>query len=71
MRREWYMYYHILSTCTNSYMTLNTGGSHRAVEIMTSASVLIGNSIKKLTVIIKKAGISTGQITVRVRKGTA
>src|SRR5688572_31882238 len=52
-------------------MTLNTGGSHRAGEIMTSASVLIGNSIKKLTVILKKAGNPTGTITVRVRKGTA
>jgi hypothetical protein len=38
---------------------------------MTSASTLIGNSIKKLTVILKKAGNPTGQITVRVRKGTA
>ena len=56
---------------TNSYMTLNTGGNHRAGEIMTSASVLIGNSIKKLTVILKKAGSPTGTITVRVRKGTA
>ena len=55
----------------NSYMTLNTGGNHRAGEIMTSASVLIGNSIKKLTVILKKAGNPTGTITVRVRKGTA
>ena len=52
-------------------MTLNTGRSHRAGEIMSSASVLIGNSIKKLTVILKKAGSPTGQITVRVRKGTA
>ena len=38
---------------------------------MTPASVLIGNSIKKLTVILKKAGNPTGTITVRVRKGTA
>ena len=38
---------------------------------MTSASVLIGNSIKKLTVILKKAGNPTGTITVRVRKGSA
>ena len=54
----------------NSYITLNTGGNHRAGEIMTSASVLIGNSIKKLTVILKKAGNPTGTITVIVRKGT-
>ena len=62
---------YILRPVTNSYMTLNTGGNHRAGEIMTSASVLIGNSIKKLTVILKKAGSPTGTITVRVRKGTA
>jgi hypothetical protein len=52
-------------------MTLNLGANHRAGEIMTSASVLIGNSIKKLTVILKKAGKPSGLITVRVRKGTA
>jgi hypothetical protein len=50
---------------------LNSGGFHRAGEIMTPASVLIGNSIKKLTVKLKKAGNTTGVITVRVRKGTA
>jgi hypothetical protein len=55
---------------TNSYMVLNTGGSHRAGEIMTSASTLIGNSIKKLTVKLKKAGNPTGTITILVRKGT-
>jgi hypothetical protein len=49
---------------------LNTGGSHRAGEIMTSASTLIGNSIKKLTLILKKTGNPTGTITVLVRKGT-
>ena len=31
----------------DSYMTLNTGGSNRAGEIMTPSSVLIGNSVKK------------------------
>jgi hypothetical protein len=51
-------------------MVLATGSSHRAGEIMTPASVLIGNSIKKLTVILKKAGSPTGTITVLVRKGT-
>jgi hypothetical protein len=55
---------------TSSYMVLGTGSSHRAGEIMTSASVLIGNSIKKLTVILKKAGNPTGTISVVVRKGT-
>jgi hypothetical protein len=56
---------------TNSYIALNTGSFHRAGEIMTPASVLIGNSIKKLTVKLKKAGNPTGMITVRVRKGAA
>jgi Domain of unknown function (DUF1929)/Bacterial Ig domain len=55
---------------TTSYIPLNTGSNHRAGEIMTSASVLIGNSIKKLTVKLKKAGNPTGTITVLVRNGT-
>jgi hypothetical protein len=55
---------------TNSYIPLNSGGTHRAGEIMTSASVLVGNSIKKLTVKLKKAGNPTGTISVVVRKGT-
>ena len=54
----------------NSYIALNTGGSNRAGEIMTPSSVLIGNSVKKLTVILKKAGNTSGPITVVVRKGT-
>src|SRR5215216_481130 len=55
---------------SNSYMILNTGGSNRAGELMTSASTLIGNSVKKVSVILKKAGNATGTITVLVRKGT-
>ena len=55
---------------TNSYIVLGTGGNHRAGEIMTPASVLIGNSVKKITVILKKAGNTSGTITALVRKGT-
>ena len=51
-------------------MILNSGSNHRVGEIMTPASTLIGNSLKKLTVILKKAGSPTGTITVLVRKGT-
>ena len=39
---------------TNSYIALNSGGNHRGGEIMTSSSVLIGNSIKRISVILKK-----------------
>jgi hypothetical protein len=55
---------------TNSYIVLSSGGNNRGGEIMTSASTLIGNSIKKLTVKLKKAGNPTGNINVVVRKGT-
>ena len=37
---------------------------------MTSASSLIGNSVKKVSVILKKAGNTSGPVTVLVRKGT-
>jgi hypothetical protein len=55
---------------SNSYIILGTGGNNRAGELMTSASTLIGNSVKKVSVILKKAGNATGTITVLVRKGT-
>lgn len=55
---------------TNSYMVLSSGGVHRGGEIMTSASTLIGNSVKRVSVILKKAGNTTGTITVLVRSGT-
>jgi hypothetical protein len=54
----------------NSYIALNSGGNNRAGEIMTSASSLIGNSVKKVSVILKKAGNTSGPVTVLVRKGT-
>jgi hypothetical protein len=49
---------------------LNSGGFHRAGEITTSASILIGNSVKRVSVILKKAGNPTGDIFVRFRRGT-
>jgi hypothetical protein len=55
---------------TNSYIVLNSGGYHRAGEIMTSASVLIGNSVKRVSVILKRGGGNpTGTINVTYRKG--
>ena len=54
---------------TNSYIVLNSGGYHRAGEIMTSASSLIGNSVKRVSVKLKKAGNPTGTISVVARKG--
>jgi hypothetical protein len=55
---------------SNSYIILGTGGNNRAGELMTSASTLIGNSVKKVSVILKKAGNTSGPVTVLVRKGT-
>jgi galactose oxidase-like protein len=54
---------------TNSYIVLRTGGFHRAGEITTSASTLIGNSVKRVSVILKRAGNPTGTVYVRFRRG--
>jgi surface antigen len=55
---------------TNSYMVLASGGLHRCGEITTSASTLIGNSVKRVSVILKRAGNPTGEIRVVFRRGT-
>jgi hypothetical protein len=55
---------------TNSYIVLNAGGFHRAGEITTSASTLIGNSVKRVSVILRRAGNPTGTVYVRFRRGT-
>lgn len=57
---------------TASYGTLSTGTTSviRVGEKLTSASSLIGNSIKRVTVIVKKAGNPTGPVSVVVRKGS-
>jgi len=59
------------STGSSSYMKLfnGTGGLKRAGEIMTSSSVLLGNSVKKVVVILRKSGNPTGPVNVVVRKG--
>jgi hypothetical protein len=57
-------------TGTNSYLKLYSGSLHRAGEIMTSSSVLIGQSIKKVSIVLKKSGNPTGIISVVVRKGS-
>jgi hypothetical protein len=58
-------------TGNNSYPTLATGSSKRAGEIITSASSLIGNQVKRVSVILKKSGNPTGTINVVVRKGSS
>jgi hypothetical protein len=55
---------------TNSYIVLNSGGFHRAGEVTRAASTLIGNSVKRVSVILKRAGNPTGTIFVRFRRGT-
>jgi surface antigen len=55
---------------TNSYIVLASGGFHRCGEITTSASTLIGNSVKRVSVILKRAGNPTGEIRVVFRRGT-
>ena len=55
---------------TNSYIVLNSGGFHRAGEVTRAASTLIGNSVKRVSVILKRAGNPTGTVYVRFRRGT-
>jgi hypothetical protein len=59
-------------TPTNSYLKLynGTGGLKRAGEWITSTSVLNGESIKRVSVILKKSGSPTGTVNVVVRKGS-
>jgi hypothetical protein len=57
-------------TPTNSYLKLYTGNLKRAGEIMTSSSSLIGESIKRVNIILRKSGSPTGTINVVVRNGS-
>jgi hypothetical protein len=57
-------------TPTNSYLKMYTGSLKRAGEWMTSSSVLIGESIKRVSIILKKSGSPRGTISVVVRKGS-
>ncbi|MGI0048879.1 MAG: galactose oxidase-like domain-containing protein, partial [Nitrososphaera sp.] len=57
-------------TPTNSYLKMYTGSLKRAGEWITTSSVLKGESIKRVSVILKKSGSPTGTISVVVRKGT-
>jgi hypothetical protein len=57
-------------TGTNSYVKLFTGDQKRMGEWLTTTSTLIGNSIKKVDVILKKSGNPTGQINVVLRNGS-
>jgi hypothetical protein len=59
-------------TPNNSYLKIfnGTGGLKRAGEWITTTSVMIGQPIKRVTIILKKSGSPTGTINVVVRKGT-
>ena len=55
---------------TNSYGDLSTGISSRIGEIVTASSSLIGQNVKRVSIILKKSGNPTGTISVVVRKGS-
>jgi hypothetical protein len=57
-------------TGTNSYLQLFTGSLKRVGEWLTTSSILIGESIKKVDVVIKKTGSPTGTINVILRRGS-
>jgi hypothetical protein len=57
-------------TGTNNYLQLFTGSLKRAGEMITPASVLKGESVKQVDVILKKEGSPTGTITVVARRGS-
>jgi hypothetical protein len=57
-------------TGTNSYLQLYSGSLKRAGEITFSSSVLIGESVKKVDLILKKTGSPTGTINVVARRGS-
>jgi hypothetical protein len=58
----------------NSYGSMSSTGSDGDVtgigELLTSASSLIGKSIQRVTVVLKKAGNPTGTINVRIRNSS-
>jgi hypothetical protein len=56
-------------TGNNSYLKLYTGNLKRAGEIITSTSVLRGNSVKRVSVVLRRSGTPTGTISVVVRSG--
>jgi hypothetical protein len=57
-------------TGTNSYLKLYTGSLHRAGELLTTSSSLIGQPVKRVAVVLKKSGNPTGTINVVVRRAS-
>ena len=57
-------------TATEHYSELASNNSLRIGEIVTSKSSLIGQSVKRVSVILKKSGNPTGTISVVVRRGS-
>jgi hypothetical protein len=55
---------------TSSYGDLSTTIASRVGEIVTASSSLIGQNIKRVSIIVKKSGNPTGTISVVVRKGS-
>lgn len=55
---------------TSSYGDLSTTIASRTGEIVTASSSLIGENIKRVSIILKKSGNPTGTISVVVRKGS-
>lgn len=55
---------------TNSYLKLYSGSLHRAGELLTSSSSLIGQSVKRVTVVLKKSGNPSGTVNIVVRNGS-
>ena len=54
----------------NSYGTMFSGGSTGAGEKILPASSLVGAAVKRVEVILKKSGNTTGIINVRIRNST-
>jgi hypothetical protein len=55
---------------SNSYGTMFSTGAIAQGEVLTPSSSLIGSAIKRVAVVLKKAGNTTGPINVRIRKGS-
>ena len=55
---------------TSSYGDLSTGIASRVGEIVTASSSLIGENIKRVSIILKESGNPTGTISVVVRRGS-
>jgi hypothetical protein len=57
-------------TGTNSYLKLYRTNNKRAGELLTPTSTLIGEPIKRVSMILRKSGNPTGTISVILRRGS-